>query len=452
MPRSVGATALLSLIFGVTVAAQGIAPSRLGAADDAWTLETVLTTAVSQHPLVDAARSHADATRGQRLSAGVLPNPVATFWVENTAFPYQALPIGRNRETSTYVTWPIESFLQRSARIRRADGEVNAADAAVRLAERQVATDAARAFFHVALAQALADEAEENRSRLEQLTIYNQARVDEGITPEAELLRLQVEVDRAATEVALADVELIRARAELAPYLDGATGSARLETIRVAVPNVPAPAVSGLPSLEAVVARAHEQRPELGAARARVVAAAAAAGLERTTGIRQLGATFGNKRVEGTNTMIAGVSMTVPLFDRNGGGIARAVNDHLATRGELAWAERTVASDVQRAHESAVRLVRQLADLQQSFLSRAEDVQRLTLGAYQEGGATLLQVLDATRLLADARLTYARALFAQRQSLFELAISSGAEPTAALDLMRTWSTATLARTEVRSAP
>jgi outer membrane protein TolC len=65
-------------------------------------------------------------------------------------------------------------------------------------------------------------------------------------------------------------------------------------------------------------------------------------------------------------------------------------------------------------------------------------VQQLTLGAYQEGGATLLQVLDATRMLADAHLTFVRLLCAQRQALFELALATGVEPGEALDLVRTW--------------
>jgi outer membrane protein TolC len=68
-------------------------------------------------------------------------------------------------------------------------------------------------------------------------------------------------------------------------------------------------------------------------------------------------------------------------------------------------------------------------------------VQRFSVGAYQEGGATLLQVLDATRLLADVRLTFTRVLLAQRESLFELALATGADPADALELQRIWSAA-----------
>jgi cobalt-zinc-cadmium efflux system outer membrane protein len=376
------------------------------------------------------------------VTASALPNPVATFWMENAGFPGQELQVPLNREAATYVTWPLEPLLQRSTRIRRADEDIKVAESSLKLARRQVAADAARAFFHVALAQALAEEAEENRDRLDQLASYNRARVDEGLTAESELLRIQVEHDRAATEVAFANVSLARARGELAPYVGTVENErAGLTFVRVDVPNTIAPMPSSLPSLDWVFARARNERPELVASRARVAAAAAAIDVERTLSIRQWGATLGSKRVEGQNSMVLGVNLAVPLFNRNRGGVARATSEQLAAEHQLAWSERTIAADVASAYDAATQLTRQLGELQDSFLKRAEEVHNLTLGAYQEGGATLLQVLDATRLLADARLTYSRALFAQRESVFDLALAAGAEPADAVSLLAAWSPA-----------
>ena len=136
--------------------------------------------------------------------------------------------------------------------------------------------------------------------------------------------------------------------------------------------------------------------------------------------------------------MMAGVSVAVPLFDRNRGGVQRAISERSAAEQVLVWTERTVMADVQAAYASAERLTRQLDELEQSFLSRADEVYRITLGAYQEGGATLLQVLDATRTRAEARLSYSRTAFAQRQSLFDLALASGTDPVDALAVLQAW--------------
>jgi cobalt-zinc-cadmium efflux system outer membrane protein len=307
-----------------------------------------------------------------------------------------------------------------------------------------VAAEAVRAFFRVALAQAMTEEAEENRDRLEQLLSYNRARVDEGVTAEGEWLRVQLELDRASTEVTFADVDLARARTELAPYLGNLGGQPNAVAFRVNVPSLPAPAPSSIPRMDVVLAAAREHRPERLGGQARIAAASATADVERTLSVRQFGATFGNKRVEGQNSMVLGVSLAVPLFNRNRSGVERAMSERLAAEQELAWTDRQVTAEVQGAHDSAMRFARRLADLQQSFLSRAEEMHRLTLGAYQESGASLLQVLDATRLLADARLTYARTLFAQHQSLFDLALAASGEPNDSLDLLRAWSASAVA--------
>jgi outer membrane protein TolC len=394
-----------------------------------WTLEDVVSAALAQHPLVDAARARLDAARSERDGVRAIPNPFVTFWVEDD------LP----RETSFYFTYPLESLVQRAPRVRRAEEDLRAAGASLTLARRLVVADTVRAFFGVALAQVLHEEAEENRDRLEQLVSYNRARVGEGVTAEVELLRLDVELSRAANDVVLADVELTRTRARLSPYLgDRARGA--LAAIRASVPEPPALAVSPIPALDVVVAAARDGRPEIVSGRARAAAAAAAAQHERSLTLRQIGATFGSKRVDGRSAIVAGLSMTIPLFNLNGGPIARAASERIAAEQELVWVERSVRAGVEGAYGAATRLTSQLAELQQTFLARAGSVHRLTLAAYQEGGASLLQVLDATRMLADARLTYARTLFAQRESLFDLALATAPEPSDAFELLRTWST------------
>ena len=394
-----------------------------------WTLEDAVVTSLAQHPLVEAARARVGAAESERNGVRAVVNPVGTFWMEH----------GQPRESSFYFTYPIESIVQRGPRLRRADEEVRAAAASLMLARRLVAAETVRAFFGVALAQALHEEAEENRDRLEQLVSYNRERVGEGVTAEGELLRLEVELARAANDVVLAEVEYTRSRARLAPYLGAEGASGGLAAIRASVPAPSAFPIAPIPTLDAVLASARGGRPEIIASRARAASAAAALQVERSLTMRSLGATLGSKRVEGRSGLVAGVSVTIPLFNLNGAPIARAASEQSAAEQELVWVERGVSTAVQGTHGAATRLTRQLGELQQTFLSRAEQVHELTLAAYQEGGATLLQVIDATRMLADARLTYARTLFAQRESLFDLALATGSEPTDALGLLRTWS-------------
>lgn len=433
MSRSVqfAAIILVAATSRASPAAQTILPDAVADTARTWTVEDAVTAALAQHPLVEAARARADAADHERSNARALPNPIGTLWLEND----------RPRETSLYLTYPIESMLQRGPRVRRAEEEVRAAAASLVLARRLVAADTVRAFFGVALAQALCEEAEENRFRIEQLVSYNRARVGEGVTAEGELLRLEIELDRAAHDVVLADVELTRSRARLAPYLGAGRMSVGLSGIRTLVPPMDAPTVSSMPALDVVLASARSARPEIVASRARAAAAAASTDYERSMTVRQVGATFGTKRTSGASALVAGLSVAIPLFNLNQAPIARAASERIAAEHERAWIEQTIAMGVHGAHGAATTLTAQVGRLQQTFLARAERVHELTLAAYQEGGATLLQVLDATRMLADARLTYSRALFAQRESLFDLALATGADPMDALVFLRTWSAA-----------
>lgn len=397
-----------------------------------WTLDAIVTAVLTQSPLIEAARARVGAAQGARRTANALPNPVGTYWLENAGFFGRHGPTGLDPETTVSATLPIEPLFRRSSRVRGAEEDIKAAEAALAAARHQVALDAVRAYYRIALAQVSVQAADDNRAGLERLVAYNRTRVAEGAAAEGDLIRVQVELERAATEVALAEVELSRARAGLWAWLgETAVPIGALDTIRVVVP-VGTTATPTFLGFEDAMSRARLHRPELLEARARVGSAVAAADYEHALTVRQIGGTFGFKRLNGANSMVAGINMAIPLFDRNRGGIERATGERLAAEKELAWAERQVAAEVQGAYAAATRLSAQVTALQSTFLDRADESQRIALVAYQEGAGSLLQVLDASRTLADARLIYYSVLFAQRESVIDLALAAGADPTDAV--------------------
>lgn len=171
---------------------------------------------------------------------------------------------------------------------------------------------------------------------------------------------------------------------------------------------------------------ARAARPDLAAWRARSEAASAEVSAQRTLTVRQVGATVGTKRRGGATSLLLGLSLPLPLFDQNRGEVQRATGERSAAEQELAWAERQAIAEVEAAYEAAQLLTEQVDYLRGTFLARAEESRRIALAAYQEGAVSLLQVLDASRTLGDARLTYYRTTFAQRLSLLELNAAVGA--------------------------
>ena len=145
--------------------------------------------------------------------------------------------------------------------------------------------------------------------------------------------------------------------------------------------------------------------------------------------VRQLGATIGTMQTGHTTSMIAGISLPLPLFDQNRGEVQRAGAERDAAAFELAAQERTAAADLQGALEAARILTDGAARLASSdstsFLTRADESRRIALGAYREGAVPLFQVIDAARSWSEARMTYYRTIVAQHQSILWLLVTQG---------------------------
>lgn len=424
--------ASVRVIFALVISAPTHAV--IAQASTAWTLESVLRAAVVQHPLVDAADARTRAARGGRVTAGAFGNPVLTYQVENAAFPGRDTPAGFTRETSTYGTLPLEPLWQRGPRVRRAEAEIQVAEAEAQQLRRQVVLDAARVFNRVALAQAGVEAADDLQRGLDTLLRYTRTRVREGASAEGDAIRLEVERDRVGTERALLEAERAQARAALSLYL-GVEPRDAGQSIRVAGfggATDTAVAHRPLPPSAYFTAQALAQRPDVAVARARARAAASEVRLQQTLLPRQAGATFGSRSTGGIHTMIAGVSLPLPLFDQNRGERQRATGERDAVERELAWIERRAASEVRGAYEAARVLSEQVTHLQRGFLARAEESRRIAVAAYREGAVPLLQVIDATRTLGEARLTSLRAALAEQESRLVLYGAAGLDPASAL--------------------
>lgn len=415
--------ALISAAFSLLAALA--APASAQTVSPPLRLDDVVRAAVANHPLVDAARARVEAARGSRLTAGSLPNPLLTAQVENTRFPGQGTPAGLQSEQSLFATMPLEPFYQRGARVQRADEEIRAARADLAAARWNVTLEAARAFYRAAVAQLAANSAADVRKGLDELTVYNESRVKEGVAAEGDLIRVKIERDRASIDEAVARAEWVRALAELRPFLGDAAPPPGSPP-RLSVDS--ATAGAALPAFDAIVTRARAQQPELLAARARAEAARAEVVVQRSLTIRQLGASFGNKRIGNQNSMIAGITVPLPFFDRNRGEIARATAERIAAEREAEWVERTLVARIEGAYESAKVVGEQMRTMGGDLAQRAEESRQIAIAAYREGAGTLLQVLDASRTLAEVRLATARLFFAQRETLLQLDAASGVDP------------------------
>lgn len=405
---------VVAAVLSLPVTAVGQVSSQSGATLD---LRAVLDSVAARHPTILAARARLRAAVGTRQTAGQFGNPTLAYEVDNTPFPGGQRVQGIDREAMTMLTVPLEPLYQRGSRVKQADALVRAAEGDAQATAQAVSLDAARAFYRAARAQVRVELSRDVANWLDTVVNYNRSRVEEGVAAEADLIRAQLERDRVVAEVTTQQAELLRARADLAAFI-GATSLAQPAQVAFA------PAV-----LPLVIQRGLTTRPDLRAAQERSIAANAGIGAERTMLFRQLGATIGTKQMLGTTSMIAGVSVPLPIFDRNRGEIARATAERDAATLDLEASTRTAQAQLAGAVAAAQLLTERATALSAvadtGFLARAEQARRIALGAYREGAVPLIQVIDAARAWSDARMTYFDLLFAQHESVLELLYASG---------------------------
>ena len=434
----------IALAFASPLAAQGDRASAPLQSDGVSlnlpiTLRDVLARAREEHPLVLAATARIDAARGSRTTAGVFSNPVLQYNVENAPLPGRA-SIPMDREARTTAMIPLEAFYQRGPRVARADADVRAAQADARSQTIQLSLDAARAYYRVAVAQIGVDVTRDLSVWLDSVVTYNRARVKEGIAAEADLIRAQLEQDRATAELSMQEADLARERATLASFVGAQSSGAPLI---VAITDRPlqwsssafGDSVGAEPSLQLA---SLQRQPRVQAAQERVKSASAGVGVESRMIVRDLSATLGTKQTAGNTSLMAGVSLPLPLFSFNRGEIARATAEQRVAELELAAAQRSGSAELSGAYAAARVLTERMNQLAApppdaqtttpALLSRADESRRIALGAYREGAVPLLSVLDAARAGGEVRLAFYHALFAQHESVLTLGVALGLDP------------------------
>lgn len=419
--RALGAVSAMIFAFPVDAQSGSATVPRSGPARG-LTADSVIAIVLSTNPRAGAAAELIRAARGTRRTAGTWTNPTLSYQVENTAFPGQGPLTGVDREASTVAMIPLEPAYQLRSRASRASAEVRVATAEFSGVRRTLAIQAASAFYGAALADVSVNALDDARAWLDSLTRYMGARVREGAAAEVDLIRLEVERDRAETDLALARVDQARMRALLASLIGrddftvDVTDMADSTSLRRPIPDLRSALTSALKS-----------RPEIAASDARLAAASSGVAVERSSIVRELGLITGLKSMAGTQSMIAGLSVSLPVFDQNRGGIQRARAEQRIAGFNSQNIKREVVADVTATWTATQTLSAQLSRMQGGMLRRAEEARRIAEAAYREGATPLTQVIEASRALADARQLYFRALFARAQSLVELDATIGGE-------------------------
>lgn len=390
-------------------------PSKAGAQSLMLTESEVLARLSPNSPRIRAIRAAVDLARADVLAAGRWPNPRVTLDRESVAGVSELI---------TTVAQPLPISGHRALQVQAAAALAEASASRVGDQIRRARADLRLAYTQLVAAQRRERELTRARDRLRDLADVLAKREAAGDAAGFDRLRAEREVLDLDAERADAAIERGRAQAAVASFFADASDAARIVAVE-------APALQpALPPIGALVERAESIRGELLALREEIGAAqlaGRAADRRRIPDPEIVAGTKSSTFGSGDVGSVVTIQAAIPIFDR--------------ARSERATARAKAAQAEARAEAFRIALRAEIAAVRAAVLERrdaagryrsaavaaANEIERIAQISYDAGERGILDLLDAYRTGAGARLRQAALDAATRQAEIELEFLSGWE-------------------------
>ncbi|MBS9763340.1 TolC family protein [Pseudomonas mosselii] len=381
IPRKI---ALLCLLLAGPAGAQGLS------------LDQALDAAFSQNPDFAAIGREIGIAEGERRQAGLIPNPELSWEVEDT----------RRATSTTTVTFSqaLELGGKRGARIEVAKAGQAIARLELERQRNSLRADVIQAFHAALRAQTALELAQQSQALTERGLRVVEGRVRAGQSSPVEATRAQVQLAQAEAAVRRARTERGVANQVLARL----TGSAEARFDRLDASNLsPGPAPQAEPLLAKV-----EQTAEWRLAAAQIERGDASLGSEKAQRIPNLTVSLGSQysREDRERVNVVGLSMPLPLFDRNQGNVLAAARRADQARDLRNAVELRLRSETRSALEQWGTAMGEVQAYDRTILPAAQQAVDTATRGFEMGKFAFLDVLDAQRTLIDARGLYLEAL------------------------------------------
>jgi cobalt-zinc-cadmium efflux system outer membrane protein len=215
------------------------------------------------------------------------------------------------------------------------------------------------------------------------------------ISPSDETKARLAAVD-AATELNQATAQLVVARTKLGALIGRPAESVILRE--------PADQLPQVKPLETLLSQAKDAT-SVQRARSQLAAQEAQTGVERAARVPDLTLSVGSQRDDqvGRRQAVVGLSVPLPLFNRNEGNLKAALQRTDKAREALAAAQVSASSELATAYTRFEVARNEVALLRQDVIPNARSAYELTLKGFEYGKFPFLEVLDAQRTWFQAQ-------------------------------------------------
>lgn len=332
------------------------------------------------------------------ITAGLKPNPV--FSLTNDQYDFSTHPWANSQFTPT-VSQLWERRQKRPLRIESAQLATAAAKTDQADLERNLIFNLRDAFNRVLLGNALLDLARENLRDYDKVISVNRDRLKNGDTSRMDFQRIELQRVQFVTDIENAQVNLRTAKIQLLALMNDRTPVDAFDVTG------PFDFKEEIVLLDDLRKEALTSRPDLQSAKTNVVKAGIDNKLAWANGSADpiLGFEYQKTPQVGPTT---GFSVTLPIriFDRNQGEKQRTALEIRRTQHLVTSAEAGIIRDVDSAYESLRSVVALLKEYRDKYLKESGDVRDLVSFSYSQGGASLLEFLDAQKSYRDTQVAF----------------------------------------------
>jgi cobalt-zinc-cadmium efflux system outer membrane protein len=387
-------------------------------AGPAMKLEDLEAMALQRNPTLAQSEAVVRSAEGRRRQAGLFPNPVIGYFLEEFAFRSP----GETAEQGAFIEQkiPLGGKLSKARRVfdRERDQAVVLAEA-----QRLRVTNSIRVLYFETLgAQRLVELRDDLSQLAREAVAITKELYNVGQADRPDQLEIEIEAERAEIEFLRAQNDWSRSWRALAAM----TGNPNLPPARLAEHPEEDPALLiETQLLDALL----EQSPDIRVARAGVERARAVLSRERAEHVPDLffrgGLGYNYERFELFLPSVSGkrkgfegrleIGITVPIFNRNEGGIAAAGAELEIAERELERLQLTLRSRFAsgfREYRNAQQMVERYRT---QVVPRAREAYQTYLAGFRQMAASYPQVLIAQRTLFQVEVEYARALVQLRE-------------------------------------
>jgi cobalt-zinc-cadmium efflux system outer membrane protein len=410
------------LAAGVALSCAALVDSALGQAASGpskVTLDQAIELALQHNHSLLAARTTILQNQAQEIQANLRPNP--TFFADWEYLPLSAPPgisflsyLHDSTEGDVGLSYLFERGQKRQHRLEAAQDATAVTRSTVSDNERTLAFQVAQLFINVELAQSTLELARLDLTSFQQTVDISERQYKIGALDENDFLQIRLQRIQFQTDVEQAELSKAQALSDLRQQLGYESVPSEydvadeLEYRPVAL------------NLDALQAKALQNRPDLRAAQLGITAANSQYTLAKANGKQDYTLQANYSHVNSISAFSFSFSIPLPIFDRNQGTIAQTRYAIAQAQEQKTLTNGQVLTDVRDAYLGVQSNDRVIQIYRSGALEDNKRSRDISEYAYRHGATPLLQFLVAERNYRAVELAYRQAVAAYATSLEQL--------------------------------